>query len=1064
MSGLALALPFSFDEPRWLWLAALVPVLALASWRSLAGLDPVRRVLALALRGMVVLLLAACLARVQSVRRSDDLTVMFLLDRSYSVHETEQQQEDYLRGVCEQVPPQDRVGVIDFARHAHLQQLPMRGGYFLPPGRLPQMPGTDRTDLAAALRLAMAMFPHDTAKRVVLLSDGNANLGDALSEARRAQADGIPIDVMPLWYRRGNEVYFERMIAPTYAEEGEMVPVRMVIHTGKPVSGSLTVYQNGQPLPLPPEQTHVTLSAGSNTFYVRAPVTSTGAQRFEAGFRPDDDNADTVPFNNSGSAFTFVAGPSRVLLVSQDPPMDAPLVEALQRERVSVELQSVDKLEDFDLLRLADYASVILANVAAASFTDQQMKDMASYVRDLGGGLIMLGGEEGFGAGGWISTPVEEVMPVSFEIKHKRVIPRGALVLIMHSCEVPRGNFWGKEMAKKSVDTISSQDYLGVVAYSYSPGGVSWEVPLDLCTNKVAVKSKIDRMQIGDMPDFDTAMRLGLQALTTGRGRDAAQKHMIIISDGDPSPPSPRLITEFKDAKVTVSTIGIGWGAHVMTVPLSNIATQTGGKFYAPRSPRELPQIFVKESKVVRRPLIVDEPFTPRLHHVNSELLAGIDAGETLPPLGGMVLTSPKENPNVQIPMLRATDDGNDPVLAHWQCELGKTVAFTSGRWLKWGAPWVEWPKFSKLWAQIVRWTLRQDVPANFDTFTRLEGNRVRVVVDALDKDADYLNFLQFGRSTVVGPDNTRIPIEFHQTGPGHYEAQFEADRPGQYLAALDVHDAHGKSLGTIRTGLSVPFSPEYRDLQTNEALLRQLAQVTGGRWLAGVPAQDDVFSHDLPPTEAKRPVWDWVLAWLLLPLFLLDVAVRRLASWLAWSIAVELVLLVVLLFGVGMAYGPWYEKVGALVVAELAGWAIRFRYVPGVVEFLTHSVVVLAHAGERSAASLQRLKTKRQRVREGLEAKDEVAGRGPATAEPEARDPALARRRFDVGDAGARQAAEDLHEALGGARTAGDWQEKRRAPAPADKGEGAGDEDVTSRLLRAKRRARRDMDDRKDE
>ena len=202
-------MPLAFEKPEWLWLGLLVPALVLLSLRSLAGLDPVRRVLSLVLRSSVIVVLAVSLAEVVKVRKNDDLTVMFLMDRSDSVKERLTEQEEYIRAVCEDIPSQDRVGVIDFARTAYLEQLPMEGGYFLDPGRLPEMPNKDRTDIAGAVRLAMAMFPHDTGKRIVVLSDGNDNMGDVLGEARRAKADNVVIDVVPLWYRLRNEVFFD---------------------------------------------------------------------------------------------------------------------------------------------------------------------------------------------------------------------------------------------------------------------------------------------------------------------------------------------------------------------------------------------------------------------------------------------------------------------------------------------------------------------------------------------------------------------------------------------------------------------------------------------------------------------------------------------------------------------------------------------------------------------------------------------------------------------------------------------------------------------------------------
>ncbi|MCH7995283.1 MAG: VWA domain-containing protein, partial [Planctomycetes bacterium] len=818
MTMLGLSLPFDFDQPQWLWLCSLVPLLVLASLRSLAGLDPVRRVAALVVRSVLVILIAFCLAGIERVRRNDDLTVMFLMDRSHSVRELQDDQEAFIRGATQGMPPEDRVGLIDFARHAFLQQLPMRGGFYVPPGRLPTMQGTDRTDIASAMRLAMAMFPHDAAKRIVLMSDGNDNLGDLMAEARRAKADGIPVDVVPLRYLHRNEVYFDRLIAPAYAEPGELVPLRMVVHTERHVSGTLRVYRNGEIVELPPDQAHVELVPGDNTFMVKLLVESAGPQTYKGVFRADDDSMDANAMNNTASAFTFVSGKSSALLISSDPTYDIALVEALRRENVRIDMKTIDELGEFGLLQMMSYSTIILANVPAAAFTDEQQEALTTFVKDVGSGLIMLGGDEGFGAGGWIGSPVEEVMPVTFEIKHKRVIPRGALVLIMHSCEIPRGNYWGKEMAKRSVDTISSQDYIGVLAYTYSPGGENWEVPLGLSTNKAAVKARIDRMQIGDMPTFDSTMRMAYRELTSGIGRDAAQKHVIILSDGDAQAPASSLLDDYKRAMITVSTIGIGWGAHVMDRTLIQIAKRTGGRYYDARNPRELPQIFSKESKVIRRPLIIDEPFKPQVLHSFSPLLAGIGGDTVLPVLGGMVLTSPKQSPNVVIPIIRPTKDGEDPVLVHWQYELGKAVAFTSGYWPRWGAHWTEWAGFGKLWAQIVRWTMRQDSPANFDTYTTIEGNRGRIVIDAIDKNANYLNLLQ-PRAKIIGPNHTAIPVRFVQTGPGHYEASFDVDVAGQYLANVHMFDHTGTHTGTIRTGLTVPFSPQYRDMMPNEAM-----------------------------------------------------------------------------------------------------------------------------------------------------------------------------------------------------------------------------------------------------
>lgn len=1058
MSLIAWTPPIGFDQPAWMWVCLLIPVIIIVSMRSLAGLELPRRVLAVAVRCLVIVVLAACLAGVEYVLRNDDLTVIFLLDRSHSVQNLQDAQEGYLQEVSKDIPRDDRLGVIDFARTAYLEQKPMAGGYFLE--RLPQMPNTDRTDIASAMRLAMAMFPHDTAKRIVLLSDGNDNMGDVITEARRAKADGIPVDVVPMWYRHRNEVYVDRVIAPSYAEEGEQVPLRMVLHSEQPVTGRLSIFHNGGLYGTPEK---VSLKPGTNTFTAKVPLGESGPQRYEVFFEPDDKTADAVSINNTASAFTIVAGSSNVLFVTADEEADRPLIEALRKERVTITEKRVTELANFDLLQMYSYSCIVLANISAAEFTDEQIQQLALYVRDHGGGLIMTGGDESFGAGGWIGTEVEKVMPVSFEIKHKRVLPRGALVIIMHSCEIPRGNYYGKEMAKKSVDTVSSQDYMGVIAYSWSPGGVSWEVPLELNTNKGAVKARIDKMENGDMPDFDSAMQLAYDGLVNGRGRDAAQRHVIMMSDGDAQPPSPGLLAKYKDAGITVSTVGIGWGMHVMTNTLKDVAEKTGGRFYEARNPKSLPQIFVKESKVVRRPLLIEEDFQPQIVRSQSDLLAGLDITDLLPGLGGMVLTSPRmEDPNAEVAIIRNTDDGQDPVLAYWQCELGKSVVFTSGWWPRWGQRWTQWDKYAKFWAQIVRWTMQQDPQADFDTATKIEGNRARVTIDALDGKGQFLNNLHLA-ANVTGPDGELIKVTLTQQGPGHYEAEFDADKAGPYLAS--IQDQTGRVKGLIRTGLTVPFSPEYRALRTNEALLRDVVQTTGGRWLdPKLPAAEhDVFSHDLPPTEARRPAWEWALAWLLLPLFLLDVAVRRLASWLALSIAVEVLMVVVMLFGMDLLYrGPW-AIAGTLLLAELVGWTIRWRYIRPLFDMLTFRETALSRAGERSTAALSQLRGTSERTREEIREKTGEKLQRIAQEEiGQVSPPSSAKRKFDVGEQEGAKPVGDIGEALGGAKAGEQFVEKKRPPGPGGEGD-AGKDDATSRLLEAKRRARKGMEDKQE-
>jgi len=351
---------------------------------------------------------------------------------------------------------------------------------------------------------------------------------------------------------------------------------------------------------------------------------------------------------------------------------------------------------------------------------------------------------------------------------------------------------------------------------------------------------------------------------------------------------------------------------------------------------------------------------------------------------------------------------------------------------------------------------MRQDAPSNFDTYTTVEGNKGRIVIEALDSNADYLNFLNL-RARLVHSDEEAQTLQFTQTGPGHYEATFDVERTGQYIANIAVNQ-DGEYIGSIHSGVSVPFSPELRELATNEPLLREIADLTGGRVFAMDANTDGVFDHNLPPTLSRQPAWNWMLAWLLLPLFLLDVSCRRLANWLAFSIVCEVLLDAVVLFGLGVIDTTWWGVLGALLLGELVGWTIRFRYITPLLDWLTHTVATLGRTGERATASLAQLKSVKDRVRDGQQsARTKIVTTSQSGADETAVDP---KARFEAGDRGAGESEKSMDELLDGAKAVSTGPKKPKNASKESKDEDELKEATTSRLLRAKRRTQQDKDD----
>lgn len=1003
-----------FDRPWCLWFALIAVLMWWISRRSLAGLGPIRSRLSIGIRSLVVIVIVLAMAGMHRVLTNNDLTVTFLLDISRSIpDDLRRKAESFIQSVCDTLESTDKVAVLTFDGATNIEQLPSPpgpdGGIHVPP---PYDEGSrpDLTGLAQAMRMAAACAPDTTANRLVIASDFNQNVGDAAAEAKTAKANGMTVDALPLRPPRGDDIIFEGIRVSGYAHLDEQVTLRLIMSSNRAASGKIYVYQKvGQEeklIDLDPNQEgggqRVQLAPGRNSYLVKLPIRTARSHQWRAEFVPDDSSADAITQNNVARAFTNVEGPPTVLFIGQirDFAGDSLLMEALRRENIRVDQADAESV-DLGLESLQDYSAVVLANVPADLFSVADQQALTNFVSDLGGGLIMIGGDESFGAGGWQGSVVEEIMPVRFDVDAVRQIPRGALGIVMHSCEMPQGNKWAVETAAAALNTVSRLDYFGVVSAA-GIGGHHWEVPMQTAANKAAIKQKIRRMMNADMFDFETPMRMAYNALM--QCKDAAQRHMIIISDGDPQKPTPGLINLMVGNKVTCSTVLVfpHGGQEIRT--MKDIANKTGGRYWLLKKPGDeklLPKIFVKEARIVRRPLIRDEIFKPKVRQSLSDIMEGI--GTDLPELKGYVVTTPRKQADVEIPLV--TEKG-DPLLAHWQCGVGRTVAFTSGRWKHWGADWTSWPSYSKIWAQTVRWCMRQGSAADYDHTITREGDMAHLTLDSISENEDFENYRRF--ECVVVHDGESSRIQLPQTGPGRYEAFFPVKTQGTYLVSIRAPGTPTRKPAMIRTGVTVPYSPEFKDTGANDALFTNIADQTGGTiHSVDDPDAERVFAR-LAPTVSRKPIWNNLLQ-LAIFLFLLDVAVRR------------------------IAIDPL--KILAVARAHIASLAGRFG------------------SGKQAEATLSDLKGVRQRVR------TERTGEGDTTAIAASRSttslesgPApMSGAKFDAAPSG--KPSGDLTQLMGGAEGG-----KPEAPKPkaSDKpGETQPAESMTARLLKARKKAK---------
>jgi Ca-activated chloride channel family protein len=336
---------------------------------------------------------------------------------------------------------------------------------------------------------------------------------------------------------------------------------------------------------------------------------------------------------------------------------------------------------------------------------------------------------------------------------------------------------------------------------------------------------------------------------------------MIVFSDGDPGAPSEALLKSMVADRITVSTVLIA--GHAGPETMTWIADKGKGRFYNVTSPNDLPQIFIKEAAVILKSAIYEDPFKPQ-YRASSELIRGIAPAE-YPVLLGYVATTPK--PRAEIPLW--TDKG-DPLLAHWQYGLGRSVAFTSDAKAKWSKNWLGWSKYQQFWTQIAQWSLRRLENSDFTTDVSVDKGEGQISVEALDEQGNYRNFLDL-KAAVLSPKGEKMMVNLEQTGPGHYEAHFPTREVGSYM--LNLMDQKNNQSQVV--GASVNYSPEFSASEPNLNLLHRLAESGGGKVLDPENPVDNTFLHDRQKTFQPRDLWEWLLKMAVL-LFPLDVAVRR--------------------------------------------------------------------------------------------------------------------------------------------------------------------------------------------
>ena len=861
-----------FTTPLALLLLLLLPVFAYVGWPRLAFRRR-RDVLSLALRLLIVSLLVFGLAGAQLTHAADHLAVVFLVDVSDSMDSVAQAAAlESVRAAMATSGPDDQTAVILFGGNA-LVERPMQTGTEL--GQIGSQPLSINTDLAEAIRLGTALFPSDAAKRMVILSDGVATVGDAAEATRLAAASGVQIDFIPFQRQPAPEILVTDVQVPTRLNVDEPFEINYTIQSDTDTTAIVSLLAGGQTL----ARATVDLRVGENRYFFQlvSGFPQTGFSDIRIQVEPVDAASDGFYQNNQLSAFTEVTGPSRVLVVRPDGPEGEDeivhLQPALEEVGLLVDVVAPDQLP-IGLAPLSAYTSVILADVPASDLSPLRMETLQTYVRELGGGLVVVGGPHSYGVGGYFRTPLEEALPVEMQLRDQQRLPALTLLFVIDTsgsmAAVGPSGYSNLDLAKeaiiRSIDLLNPTDRLGVVSFEAS---ASWLIEPVEVTNPPALQAEVGRLA----PGGGTDILAGLRAAATYLANDPSHlSHMILLTDGGASPTGivdlvRRVRTDFG---TTTSVIAIGEGFAPF---LQDVAAAGAGNFHFARDVSTIPTIFSSETVLATRSYIVEDTFFPA-QVGSSPILNGITR---VPQLQGYVATTIKDTATE---LLRSPEPNGDPILAAWQYGLGRSVAWTSDATSRWATEWVTWPDYPRFFSQMVRWTITEGVNSSLETRVEQRGEQAVLVVDARDRQGNFLNGLLLTAS-VVSPGLEGQNVSLFQVAPGRYEGVFAPGQEGAYfirvagrpLSGVDVpQDVNvGQTTGWVLT-----YSPEYRlpESGVNLTLLNELSNLTGGSSLAGRP--EVIYDHNLFAASAATPLWPWLflLAALLLPL---DVGVRRL-------------------------------------------------------------------------------------------------------------------------------------------------------------------------------------------
>ncbi|MBI5789478.1 MAG: VWA domain-containing protein [Candidatus Schekmanbacteria bacterium] len=855
--------------PYYLILLILIPLSWFISRKGRDYFRPSQYYTFNGLRTLIWILLILALAGLEiSLGRMGNMNFFWVWDISNSITARQKQWfKDYMVRTGNSLPGGAKVSVALCGRETKtVLELsdPDKLEDFLknPPAKTPN---PDFSNLAAGIESIVSMASVKDTNRIILLSDGNENVGNLVAAARTAGGRGLPIYPIIPPVAETREIVMEEMSLPSEVKKGEAFEVKVNINNLNlnGVNTVIRLYIEDKEVVSDPTD----LLPGLNVHKWIQVINNVGPVFYTAKVSAEDDT--NQQNNETMGAVTVIGDLPKVLCVEGKSGESEFLAQVLSSNGLEVEVATANQFPQ-DYTKLGTYAGVIFNNVPRQAVSLAQMNMIKRYVSDLGGGFMMLGGEESFSSGGYYKTPLEEILPVNMDQNVSYKFKQVMLVVLIDRSSSMEG--MKMDMARKATVRIMKElrdsDMLGLVLFDSKYEDVTgfrmlWGNRDDMTTKIGMLAARKGGTNL--YPAIEHAYDLLQNASSASAQAPVQIKHILILSDGrtykDKS--FEQLARKISAAGITISTLALGQEADAKL--LTNIAREGRGLFHQPDDMQKLPELFVTdlEDAISKTPFI-EKPFTPEVAS-SSPIITGIDAAQ-LPPLKGYMVTKPK--PAANMVLVSKARGFSDPVLAHHRYGFGVTIAYTSDVVPRWATQWISWNSFSKFWVQAVRYMLRQEDA----DWAKIQVQRIpegaQLTVNIAEKNAPQGELAVYAAPS--GGKEQHVALE--RISLGKYRGIIRTETIGRFIISLREKVANSTVTRFTRAIVIPPFLGEHLKFTPNEQLLRRVAKVSGGEFN---PKSNQILMSAPEKTAHFTPVWQYLLG-LALVIFVVEIGLRK--------------------------------------------------------------------------------------------------------------------------------------------------------------------------------------------